>query len=168
MRNVILFALFMLGIAAYAPRLYMEASANKAAGASVAAYGTQSQAANSRMLTLFRGSNGHFEADASVNGRRMKFLVDTGASVVVLRQSEAARLGFHPTPRDYRAKVATANGNVMAAPTDLNRVEIGSVVVHNVAALVLPDEALAQNLLGMSFLSRVRFEHRNGRLILEQ
>ena len=46
--------------------------------------------------------------------------------------------------------------------------ELGGILVHNVAAIVLPDEALGQNLLGMSFLSRVRWQHQDGRLILEQ
>jgi aspartyl protease family protein len=57
---------------------------------------------------------------------------------------------------------------VRAARVELNRVEVGSLTVRNVAALVLPDAALGRNLLGMSFLSRVRWEHRNGRLVLEQ
>jgi aspartyl protease family protein len=166
MRSVILFALAVLAIASVVPRLYMDASrANQNGGAGASSH---AQEQTYRTLTLFRSGAGHFEADASVNGRRMRFLVDTGASVVVLRESEAARLGIHPIARDYRAKVSTANGVVMAAPVELNRVDIGSLTVQNVAALVLPDDALAQNLLGMSFLSRVRFEHKNGRLVLEQ
>jgi aspartyl protease family protein len=57
---------------------------------------------------------------------------------------------------------------VQAAPVELERVEVGSLTVRNVRAIVLPDEALGQNLLGMTFLSRVRWEHRDGRLVLEQ
>lgn len=168
MIRIIRFAVFVLCIAVYAPRFYMTANANKDAGADAATFKAQSQSGDNRSMTLYRSGNGHFETNAVVNGRHMRFLVDTGASVVVLRESDAARLGLHPSQRDYRARVATANGNVMAAPASLNRVEIGSLSVNNVSALVLPDQALAQNLLGMSFLSRVRFEHRNGRLILEQ
>jgi len=117
---------------------------------------------------LKRDERGHFQVDGRLDGRRMSFLVDTGASVIALRASEAARLGIRPAGRDFTAKVSTANGSVMAAPAEIGRVEIGDIVVSRVAALVLPDEALGQNLLGMSFLSRIRFEHRNGRLILEQ
>lgn len=170
MRHLLLFAVAVLGIAAVAPRLYMDATRSAETGAlgRTHAPAPPSQAAGYRAVTIPRGPNGHFEVDASVNSRRMRFLIDTGASVVVLRESEAARLGAHPSARDYRAKVTTANGVVMAAPTELNRVEVGGLVVHNVAALILPDKALAQNLLGMSFLSRVRFEHKNGRLVLEQ
>jgi aspartyl protease family protein len=98
----------------------------------------------------------------------MEFLVDTGASSIALRESDAARLGIHPAQREYTVSASTANGIVRVAPVELNRVDIGSLTVRNVHAVVFPDEALGQNLLGMSFLSRVRWEHRNGRLVLEQ
>ncbi|HEY4922359.1 MAG TPA: TIGR02281 family clan AA aspartic protease, partial [Xanthobacteraceae bacterium] len=87
---------------------------------------------------------------------------------IALREQDAARLGIHPAEREYTAKVSTANGIVRAAPVEIGLVEIGSLSVRNVAAMVLPDDALGQNLLGMSFLSRVRWEHRDGRLVLEQ
>ena len=119
-------------------------------------------------MTLRKADNGHFQTAAVVDGRRMDFLVDTGASVIALRESDAARLDIHPVPRDYTARASTANGVIKAAPVELNRVEVGGIVVRNVAAFVLPDEALGKNLLGMSFLSKVRWEHRNGTLVLEQ
>ena len=50
----------------------------------------------------------------------------------------------------------------------VDRVEVGDIVLHNVAAVVFPDQTLGQNLLGMSFLSRVRWQQENGRLVLEQ
>jgi aspartyl protease family protein len=165
MRNVIIFSLLVLGLAAVVPRLYLERSG---ASPSATASAIQSQPANSRSLTLTRGSDGHFQTEATIDGRRIEFLVDTGASLVILRERDAARLGVRPARRDYTAKVSTANGTVMAAPVELNRVEVGGMVVYNVAALVLPDEALWRNLLGMSFLSKLRWEHRNGKLMLEQ
>jgi aspartyl protease family protein len=103
-----------------------------------------------------------------VDGRRLELLVDTGAFQIALRASDAARLGIHPTSRDYSIKVSTANGVTRAAPVQLRMVEIGNIVVRDVAAHVLADEALGVNLLGMSFLSRVRFTHDRGKLILEQ
>lgn len=168
MRSILVFALFVLGIAAVVPRLYMDAGRARETSAYSANPSSQAQSSGHRTLTLFRNGSGHFETDASINGRRMSFIVDTGASVVVLRESDAARLGIHPTARDYKARVSTANGTVMAAPADLNRVDVGGLSAYNVAALVLPDQALSQNLLGMSFLSRMRFEHKNGRLVIEQ
>jgi aspartyl protease family protein len=123
---------------------------------------------NSRSVTLSRGNGGHFWTDARVDGRRLELLVDTGAFQIALRASDAARLGIHPTSRDYSIKVSTANGVTRAAPVQLRMVEIGNIVVRDVAAHVLADEALGMNLLGMSFLSRVRFTHDRGKLILEQ
>lgn len=167
MRNIVLFSLFILVVAVAVPQRFMKAN-DPVPAVSAGAYRAQPQQTGPRSLTLHRRGNGHFETDAVVNGRHVQFLVDTGASVVVLRESEAARLGIRPTRRDYRAHISTANGIALAAPADLNEVEIGRLKVRHVAALILPDHALSQNLLGMSFLSRVGFEHRNGRLILEQ
>ena len=96
------------------------------------------------------------------------FLVDTGASHIALRESDAARLGIRPIPRDYTVKVNTANGVAVAARVELRTVEIGGIVVRDLSAIVLPDEALGANLLGMSFLSRVRWTHERGKLVLEQ
>jgi aspartyl protease family protein len=65
-------------------------------------------------------------------------------------------------------KVATANGVTRAALVQLRAVELGDIVVRDVPALVHPDESLAVNLLGMSFLSRLRWTHERGKLVLEQ
>jgi aspartyl protease family protein len=123
---------------------------------------------NSRSITLTKRSHGHFEADARVDGRRVDFLVDTGASHIALRESTAARLGIRPSPSEYTVAVATANGIARAAPVRLNVVELGDVRVRDVTALVQRDNALGVDLLGMSFLSRVRFSHERGKLIIEQ
>ena len=88
---------------------------------------------------------------------------------MVLRESDAARVGIRPRPSDYTAIVSTANGKIKAAPAKLDRIELGGITVYDVPALVLPDEVLGQNLLGVSFLSRLkRYEYANGRLVLEQ
>jgi len=123
----------------------------------------------SRSLTVDGDRRGHFKVEARIDGRYLDFIVDTGASLVVLRESDAAQVGIRPMPRDYNASVSTANGKIKAARTKLDRVELGGITVYDVAALVLPDEALAQNLLGVSFLSRLkRYEVADGRLVLEQ
>jgi aspartyl protease family protein len=124
--------------------------------------------ANSRTMVLKANEGGHFEVDARVDGRRMAFMVDTGASQIALRESDAARLGFHPTPRDYSIKINTANGVARAALVQLRMVEVGNIIVRDLPALISPDEALGVNLLGMSFLSRVRWSHERGKLIIEQ
>jgi aspartyl protease family protein len=121
-------------------------------------------------LTLPRAGDGHFHAEARVDGRSgIGFIVDTGASTIALRASDAARIGHRPFKGDYSLTISTANGTVKAARVQLQTVEIGDVTVRDVAAVVLPDEALPVNLLGMTYLSRLRkFEVAGGKLMLVQ
>jgi aspartyl protease family protein len=124
---------------------------------------------NSRSVVISPGRNGHFQVEGRVDGRRLDFMVDTGASVIALTERDAASLGIHPAASEYTAMVRTANGNVRAAPIELNMVEIDDLMLHNVAAMVMPEGALSDNLLGLSFLSRLRrFEYSEGKLVLEQ
>jgi aspartyl protease family protein len=144
-------------------------SSNVASSASPAApKPPPASASNSRSVTLSRGKGGHFWTDARVDGRRLELVVDTGASTIALRASDAARLGIHPSARDYSVKVATANGITRAAQVQLRMVEVGNITVRDVSALVHADEALGVNLLGMSFLSKLRWTHERGKLVLEQ
>jgi aspartyl protease family protein len=123
--------------------------------------------AGTRMVVL-GARDGHFAAEGRVDGRPLLFMVDTGASQIALRASDAARLGYRPRPQDYTVRVSTANGEGRAARVELGRVEVGEIMVRDVAALVVSDDALGVNLLGMSFLSRVRWHHEQGRLVIEQ
>jgi aspartyl protease family protein len=89
--------------------------------------------------------------------------------VVALNERSAARFGLRPSPSEYKATVNTANGTIKAAPARIAMIEIGELTVRDVDAMVLPDEALSENLLGLSFLSKLkRFEYANGKLVLEQ
>jgi aspartyl protease family protein len=145
-------------------------SKSVAASAAVASAPVSDSSAsfNSRSVTLSRGNGGHFWVDAKIDGRPLEMVVDTGATQIALRASDAARLGIHPAARDYAVKVATANGITRAALVQLRAVELGGIVVRDLPALVHPDESLGVNLLGMSFLSRVRWTHERGKLVLEQ
>jgi aspartyl protease family protein len=96
-------------------------------------------------------------------------MIDTGATTIALTAEAAAELGIHPTPNEYTVTIRTANGTGRAAPVELGAVEIEDITVHNVTALVMSEGALSDNLLGMSFLSRLhRWEFADGRLVLEQ
>jgi aspartyl protease family protein len=122
-----------------------------------------------RTATVRDDARGHFQVEGVIDGRRIDFLVDTGASTVTLRERDASRLGINPAPRDYTGRASTANGTVRYAPVRLPSLEVNGIRIYDVQAAVLPDEALSTNLLGMSFLSRVRrFEMANGRLVMEQ
>jgi aspartyl protease family protein len=128
-----------------------------------------SAVAGARTVVVPRDSRGHFQVNARIEGRQIGFMVDTGASVIALTATDARRLGLHPAPREFTAQVRTANGIIRAAQTQLDRVQIDEITVRNVAALIMPDEALGENLLGLSFLSKLRrFEYSNGKLVLEQ
>jgi aspartyl protease family protein len=121
-----------------------------------------------RTVTLRSDRGGHFRVEARVEGRPIDFMVDTGASMIALRETAAARLGIHPSARDYSVRTQTANGVGKAARVQLNRVEVNGITVRDVEAFVVPDSSLSVNLLGMSFLSRVKWTHDRGRLVLEQ
>jgi len=171
MRQVlVLTAALLIGgsyLARYADKAVVEAPTLHAAAAR-SEEPSQSTAGQHRMQ-LAAGRDGHFHAEARVDGRHIDFMVDTGATLVALRETDAAMAGIRPAPRDYTAAVSTANGTIKAARAKLERIEIGDITVFDVPALVLPDEALAQSLLGMAFLSRLRrFEVADGRLMLEQ
>jgi aspartyl protease family protein len=119
-------------------------------------------------VTLNDNGHGYFGVEARVEGRSIDFVVDTGAMSVSLRETDAAKLGIHPSARDYSLKIQTANGVGKAAPVTLDRIEINGITVQDVRAIVVPDEALKVNLLGMTFLSKVKWSHDRGRLVLEQ
>jgi aspartyl protease family protein len=125
-------------------------------------------ARTSRTVKLDGDPRGHFRVDARIDGRSIDLLVDTGASLVVINESSAARLGIFPRPSDYVGRSQTANGVSKFAPVRLGRVEVNGITVHDVEAAVKPDEMLRTNLLGMSFLSRVKWSYDRGRLVLEQ
>jgi aspartyl protease family protein len=110
---------------------------------------------------------GHFLADASVNGTHVRFLVDTGASIVALSAFDARRLGLDPQELDYNITVSTANGQTRAASVSLDEIRIGSISRSQVPALVVSEGALEQSLLGMTFLNLIgSFEMGDGVLIL--
>ncbi len=171
MRPILVFAVAVLIVGGYGARY-----ADRAVSEHPRAAAVQPESARSgpvsysgRSMTLDADRHGHFQAEARIDGRSLDFMVDTGASMVVLRESAAAEIGIHPMPADYTARVSTANGTIKAARAKLDRVELGDITVFDVAALVLPDEALSQNLLGVSFLSKLkRYEYADGRMVLEQ
>jgi len=104
---------------------------------------------------------------AAVNAHPASFLVDTGASYVALRDTDARRAGIFMTYSDFRHPVRTANGETRAAMIDIRKIEIEGIRVENVKAFVLADDQLSVNLLGMTFLSRLEsVEARAGQLVL--
>jgi aspartyl protease family protein len=172
MRNIMIFAAIMAGSGAFMARIadkMTPALANSMHQSAPVAMAAPMASASGRTLNIPHDSRGHFAAEGQIDGQRINFMVDTGASVVVLNESSAARFGLRPSRGDYNATVSTANGTIKAARTRIAMVDVGGLVVRDVDAMVLPDEALSVNLLGLSFLSRLkRFEYANGMMVLEQ
>jgi aspartyl protease family protein len=114
-----------------------------------------------------RASDGHFHVEAEVDGTIIRFLVDTGASDVVLTRTDAERLGFDTANLDYTQIYSTANGTVYGAPIRLGALTVGAIRVDDVKASVNSGE-MDGSLLGMSFLSRLSgFTVEGDRLILK-
>lgn len=109
-----------------------------------------------RSVRLRRHSSGHFTARTEINGAVMTLLVDTGASTVVLKPSDAEAAGIDVSALTFTVPVQTANGTTYAAPARLRTAAIGPIVLNDVEALVAQPGNLKESLLGMSFLRRLR------------
>ena len=110
--------------------------------------------ADQTVLTM--APNGHYTGTFRINGKPIEAMVDTGASLVAINVSTARRLGFSPAALDFQHQVRTANGSTKAAHVVLDRIEIGSIRVRDVDAVVLGDEALSSTLVGMSFMQKLK------------
>ncbi|MGU3541509.1 retropepsin-like aspartic protease family protein [Methylobacterium sp. A52T] len=107
-------------------------------------------------VALQAGRNGHFYVNALLDGRSLPMMVDTGASACAFSEEDAARIGIRVAPADFTRVWNTANGTVRVAPIRIAIVQIGSITVRDVDAVVIPRGLLSTSLLGMSFLRRLR------------
>ena len=107
-------------------------------------------------VSVSRRLSGEFAITGRVNGARVTFLFDTGASTVVLTAADARRAGVSAGGLTFDAPVSTANGAAMAAEVRLDQIAIGPIVMRNVPAMVARRGALDESLLGMSFLERLK------------
>ena len=129
MRSIMTFAAFALAAAVIVPRYAGQVHLGQTAPTLMAAQPASQTAstANSRSVVLSPNGQGHFQVEARIDGRRLTFMVDTGASVIALHR---ARRGDARHPSDaegFTATVRTANGIVRAAPVELTMVEIDDI-----------------------------------------
>ncbi len=118
-------------------------------------------------VMIDKSANGHFQVRATVNGVTVPFLVDTGASAIVLTHADAERIGIDTSRLDYLIPVYTANGSAMAARAVADRMIIGGIERERMPVLVAQAGKLDTSLLGMSFLDTLSgFEVRGDRLVL--
>ena len=114
-----------------------------------------------------RAADGHYYLNLTINGTGVPFMVDTGASGLVLSARDAERLGIDLAGLAFRGQATTANGVVRTARVTLPLVELGPFRNENFGAFVTEGE-LDQSLLGMDYLGRFRMEFDGGKLVLRQ
>ncbi|MEL6203204.1 MAG: TIGR02281 family clan AA aspartic protease [Pseudomonadota bacterium] len=109
----------------------------------------------------------HFQTLANVNGDSQPFIIDTGASTVVLTYENARTAGYNVNELNFIIPVSTANGTTRAAMITIDKLSIGDLERGNVRAMVAQEGQLFDNLLGMSFLNRLSgYEVRGSRMVL--
>lgn len=119
-------------------------------------------------VRLRASTGGHFLASAEVEGKRVRFLVDTGASEVVLTKDDAKRIGIKIDDLAYVTPVLTANGQTYVAPIRLKSITVGDITIKNVDAAVANND-MDTSLLGMTYLRRLKsFEFSPQELILKE
>ncbi|MFO1362152.1 MAG: TIGR02281 family clan AA aspartic protease [Burkholderiales bacterium] len=127
------------------------------------AYSGRASGGNARTVLKADGQ-GHFIAEGQVNGAAVRFLVDTGATLIALPAADAKRMGvsYLNAPRGM---VGTANGSATAYKVKLDSVRVGEITINNVDAVVL-EGGLAIPLLGMSFLNRTEMKREGETMVL--
>ena len=122
--------------------------------------------ADANQMVIRAGRGGHFLVEASIGTRDIEFMVDTGASMVTLSQSDAETLGYYVHQLDYSGRAHTANGVARFARITIDEIAIGDMVVNDVPAAVM-EKPMRQSLLGMTFLRKLAgFEVKGDRLFL--
>ncbi len=115
-------------------------------------------------VVLKRGLDGHYRAEALINGEKINVLIDTGATGVAISQGVADRLKLKSI---NAVRTNTANGDSIGYMVRLNQVKIGGVEAHDVAAMIAPGLD-GDVLLGMSFLGRMDVRLYKGQMTIKQ
>jgi len=117
-------------------------------------------------IVMTADNQGHFYTTGTVNGVSVRFLVDTGATMISLGISDARRIGLD-FERGQKGLTQTANGQGVVSKVQLNTVRIGDVTLHNVDALIHQTE-MPMALLGMSFLNRMEMQRDGSTMTLKK
>lgn len=157
-----------LGLGAGSEDDAVSTSATRRIEGSGAAAATPNRARQGQTVEIAASENGHFHAEAEINGQTLQVLVDTGATMVALTYEDAESAGIYLKPSDFSYGVNTANGVARVASVMIDRISIGDITVRNVRGTVSERGRLSTSLLGMSFLSRLeRVDMRAGVLVLK-
>jgi len=120
------------------------------------------------VVSIVPDAAGQYRVDGTINGSRVGFLVDTGASVIAMSEAHAKRIGIDYEASTERSRLSTAQGQANAYLVSLDEVAVGGVATHHVRAAVIPGDYPAEVLLGMSFLRSVSMQENAGVLQLAE
>jgi len=126
---------------------------------------TMGSEGNVREVVLQRNRYGHYVATGLINGQKVEFLLDTGASDVSIPEAIARRLGLE---RGQPIIYSTANGNITAYTTRIRELRLGAIELQDIPASINPYKGDSTILLGMSFLKHLEFTQRGDTLIIRQ
>lgn len=115
-------------------------------------------------VTIAPDSQGMYIVNGTINQHQVRFVVDTGATLIMLNWNEALRLGVNYRTTGQETLVSTASGNSKAWLVNLSAVRVGDIRVDNVAAVVSDSDFPELILLGNSFLNKVAIK-REGPLL---
>lgn len=150
---------FLLVIVGYSYRYELEGVYSHVLGNLMPSEGRVNQDSS---VTFRKSMGGQFHVNAEVNGQKVNFLLDTGASKITLSRSDARRLGFDLKKLSYNIRMSTANGINLAAYVRLDKIRVGDIVMKNMDAYV-NRSGLDGSLLGMNFLNRLsKYEFSKG------
>lgn len=121
-----------------------------------------------RVVAISANQGGQFDVDTLVNGTHVSMIADTGATLVTLTHEDAHRIGIDVNGLDYTVKLRTANGLTYGAMIDVDEIEVGGILVRQVATIVSQPNVLHRSLLGMSYLRQVKAEFAGDQLILRE
>jgi aspartyl protease family protein len=128
-----------------------------------------------RAVVLTPNAYGHFHADAEINGQKVEFMMDTGATYVALSYESAQALGLSPQNLRFTGRSTTANGVARVAQLTIPSIRLtapngaGSITVKEVSAVVAEPGKMSQNLLGMSFIKQLSvFELKDNMLTMRE
>lgn len=110
--------------------------------------------ARSGAVRIERAADSHFYAEAEINGRHIRTMVDSGASLVALTRGDAEAIGIDVDRLPVTGIARTAGGDVPMRTVMLDRVEVGGIEARDVSAAVV-DADMGVSLLGQSYLSRL-------------
>lgn len=155
MRNIAIWAVIILGlVTGYQYQYELTNIANRVTAGLIPGNAVSGNSVDgAETVSIGQSANGHFEVNALVNDQSVRFMVDTGASTIVLTQADAEKAGIDVSSLSYTNPVSTANGRTMAASVRLQEIRIGNITRQNLRALVSQEGQLSGSLLGMNFMN---------------